>query len=206
MRLPDAAHTSRPWRIHELTRDFRLEDVWALPTPGGREDFGRLVALMASGEHSRGSSRATALLFAIRWKLGGLLGWDDPEAGVGARVPTLRDRLPADLRDASAGPNFDRFPFTSLYVTDDECAAEIANRTVHGVMHLGWVSDGAGGYSGQMAVLVKPNGLLGIAYLTAIRPFRHLIVYPQMMRGIRRAWQAPTAKPPSTRSISIHGA
>ncbi|MDF2703344.1 MAG: hypothetical protein K0S10_2290, partial [Rubrobacteraceae bacterium] len=31
MRLPNTAHTSRPWRIHELTRDFRLEDVWALP-------------------------------------------------------------------------------------------------------------------------------------------------------------------------------
>jgi hypothetical protein len=28
MRLPNSAHTSRPWRIHELTRDFRLEDVW----------------------------------------------------------------------------------------------------------------------------------------------------------------------------------
>ena len=35
MRLPDAAHTDRPWRIHEVARDFRLEDVWALPTPGG---------------------------------------------------------------------------------------------------------------------------------------------------------------------------
>jgi hypothetical protein len=31
MRLPDSAHTCRPWRIHELTRDFRLEDVWELP-------------------------------------------------------------------------------------------------------------------------------------------------------------------------------
>ena len=35
MRLPNVAHTSRPWRIHELARDFRVEDVWALPTPGG---------------------------------------------------------------------------------------------------------------------------------------------------------------------------
>ena len=35
MRLPDSAQTSRPWRIHELTRNFRIEDVWALPTPGG---------------------------------------------------------------------------------------------------------------------------------------------------------------------------
>src|SRR5262249_38046016 len=41
-RLPNTAQTSLPWRIHELTQDFRLEDVWALPTPGGAEDFHRL--------------------------------------------------------------------------------------------------------------------------------------------------------------------
>ena len=39
MRLPSTAHTSRPWRIHELTRDFRLEDVWALATRGGSFGF-----------------------------------------------------------------------------------------------------------------------------------------------------------------------
>ena len=50
MRLPNTAHTSRPWRIHELTRDFRLEDVWALPTPGGPDDFPRLVEGIARGE------------------------------------------------------------------------------------------------------------------------------------------------------------
>ena len=49
-------------------------------------------------------------------------------------------------------------------------------------MHLGWVPDDTGGYRGQMAVLVKPNGLLGKAYMAAIRPFRHLIVYPPMLR------------------------
>jgi len=31
MRLPNTAHTSRAWRIHELTRDFRLEDVLSPP-------------------------------------------------------------------------------------------------------------------------------------------------------------------------------
>src|SRR5213596_345770 len=41
MRLPNTAHTSRPWRIHELTHDFRLEDVWALPGVGGPDDFPR---------------------------------------------------------------------------------------------------------------------------------------------------------------------
>lgn len=44
---------------------------------------------------------------------------------------------------------------------------------MHGVLHLGWVPDNAGRYRGQMAVLVKPTGLLGAAYMTVIRPFRH---------------------------------
>jgi Protein of unknown function (DUF2867) len=69
----------------------------------------------------------------------------------------------------------------------------MANRTVHGIMHLGWVPDGTGGYRGQMAVLVKPNGRLGAAYLAVIRPFRRLIVYPQLTRDIERAWRAPGA-------------
>ena len=95
MRLPTSAHASRPWRIHELTRDFRLEDVWALPTPGGRDDFGRLVDLMTSGEPAHESSRV---------------------------------------------------------------------------------------------IVVKPNGVLGTAYMTAIRPFRHPAVYPAMLRRIEREW------------------
>jgi hypothetical protein len=190
MRLPNTAHTNRPWRIHDLTRDFRLEDVWSLPTPGGPDDFPRLVQGIASGDPSHGSSRAARMLWAIRWTIGGLLGWDDPDTGLGSRVPTLRDRLPADLRE-SPGPDFVALPFTSLYLIEDEFAAEIANRTMHGVLHLGWVADPAGGYRGQLAVLVKPNGLLGIGYLTAIKPFRHLIVYPAMTREIRRNWRAP---------------
>ena len=91
---------------------------------------------------------------------------------------------------ARPGPDFDALPFSSLYLTGDEWAAEIANQTMHGVMHMGWVEDGTGGYRGQMAVLVKPNGLLGRGYMAAIKPFRHLIVYPRMIRGMDREWRA----------------
>src|SRR5439155_5104026 len=115
MRLPNTAHTSRPWRIHEVTPDFRLEDVWELPGGGGPDDFPRLVQLIASLDPSQGSSRAARALWAFRWKLGELLGWDDADAGLGSRVSTLRDRLPADLRDAPDGPDFAALPFTSLY-------------------------------------------------------------------------------------------
>ena len=82
---------------------------------------------------------------------------------------------------------------TPLYLTDDEFAAELSNRTVHSVMHIGWVPDGAGGYRGQMAILVKPNGRFGATYMAAIRPFRHLLVYPALMRSIERDWRAGEA-------------
>jgi len=190
VRLADSAHTSRPWRIHELTPDFRLEDVWALPTPGGPDDFPRLVQLTAELDPSQSSSSAVRRLFAIRWKVGELLGWDGADTGLGSTVPTLRDRLPADLRGAPSGPEFDALPFTPLYLLDREWAAEIANRTMHGVMHLGWVPDEAAGYRGQMAVLVKPNGLLGRGYMAAIKPFRHLVVYPPAIRELGRSWRA----------------
>jgi hypothetical protein len=183
-RLPNSAHTSRPWRIHEIAADFRLEDVWELPARGEKRDFPALVQGFAAGDLSQGSWLARAL-WTIRWKVGELLGWDEAETGLGERVPTLRQRLPGDLLD-SPGPDFDTLPFTSLYLIEDEFAAEIANRTMHGVMHLSWVADGTDTYRGQMAVLVKPNGLLGSTYMTAIRPFRHLIVYPAMMRQIER--------------------
>jgi hypothetical protein len=32
LRLPSTDHTSRPWRIHEITGDFRLEDSSACST------------------------------------------------------------------------------------------------------------------------------------------------------------------------------
>jgi hypothetical protein len=191
MRLPDTAHTSRRWRIHEITDDFQLEDVWALPTPGGRDDFPRLVRVMAAFDPARSTSSAVRALFAIRWKLGGLLRLDRRQAGLGARVPSLRERLPADLRDGPRGPIAEGSPFRPLYLTDDEWALEIANQTVHGVLHLGWVQGDDGTHQGQMAVLVKRNGLLGAVYMTAITPFRHAIVYPLMMRDIERDWRMP---------------
>jgi hypothetical protein len=190
MRVSNADHTSRPWRIHEITGGFRLEDVWALPGRGGPDDFPRLVELIASYDPAHSSSFAVRNLFAIRWRIGSVLGWEDPDGGVGARVATLRDRLPEDLREVPQGPEFAALPFTSLYLLGDEWAAEIANRTMHGVMHVGWVPDQAGGYHGQMAVYVKPNGRFGHAYMAAIRPFRHLLVYPPILREHERRWGA----------------
>jgi len=190
MKLPKSAYTDPPWRMHEIAPEFTVEDVWALPTPGGPDDFPRLLKLMSGGDTSDNPSWIARTLFAIRWKLGELFGWDDPDSKVGSRVATLRDRLPADLREGPAGPTFERLPFTSVFLTSNEFAAEMSNKTCHAVMHLTWVPDGTGRYRGQMTVLVNPNGRLGRLYMAAILPFRHLLVYPPLLKGIAKEWEA----------------
>ena len=197
MRLQKTAHSSRPWRVHDLTQDFELEDVWELPTPGGPDDLARLVRQFTSSGDDPVVVRA---LFALRWKLGQLFGWDKPGSGVGERVRSLRERLPADLLEAPRGPDLRAVPgreaadgppiFSSVYQTHDEWVAELSNKTVHTVMHIGWVPDDSGsGYHAQMAVLVKPNGCFGKAYMAAIKPFRYALVYPLLLRSIGRHWQ-----------------
>jgi len=114
--LDKTQHSSRSWRIHQIAKDFRLLDVWAMPTPGGPDDFGELVRLMATFDPGE-TSPAVRALFAIRWTIGRALGLDRQETGLGTRVHSLRDRLPADLADTPS--DFDTHLFTPLYVTDN---------------------------------------------------------------------------------------
>nr|WP_090275275.1 DUF2867 domain-containing protein [Mycolicibacterium komanii]CRL68245.1 hypothetical protein CPGR_01025 [Mycolicibacterium komanii] len=194
-RLDDTEHLGRPWRIHEIAGDFEVVDVWALPTPGGPDDFGDLVDLWRTFDPS-GASPVVRALFAVRWTLGKWFALDTPQEGLGVRVPTLRDRLAPELCPTASQLGVAQEHFQPLYLTEDEFAMELANRTVHGVLHIGWVAGASGAHHGQMAVLVRPNGAMGRTYLTAIAPFRHLIVYPLMLRDIGRLWRTrPTVKP-----------
>jgi hypothetical protein len=147
-----------------------------------------LSALRADGGLNQ-NPPLVRFLFAVRWKLGALFGWDGPEAGIAKRVESLCGRLPRDLRQDATGTAMPNIPFTMLYELSDECAIELANKTVHSVCHLGWVLADNGEYELRMAALVKPNGLLGNLYMAAIKPFRYVIVYPALTRQWERAWR-----------------
>ena len=192
MRLPNAVHESRPWRIREIAPDFTLEDAWALPVHGGAGDF---PALLDGHDVPRpgprgvpGDSRCCSGSAVL---LGRWFGWDGgAERPIPGRDETsLAERLPDDLRGTAAGLKIGS-SFSPLYRTDTEFAAELSNQTVHGVLHLAWVDRGHGRYQGQMAVYVKPRGRLGKQYMAFIAPFRHWVVYPALLRQIERAWQA----------------
>jgi hypothetical protein len=201
MRIPNAVHEAHPWRIHEIASDFTLEDVWALPAYGDAGDFETLLDVFTSLDFPSSASLPTRVLWGIRDLLGRWFGLGrisvpvDGTADAAGRLPipgtnetSLTARLPADLRD-TANVDVGSKPFVHLYRTEDEYAAEMSNRTVHSVLHLAWVDQGEGHYQGQMAVYVKPRGLLGKGYMAFIKPFRYLVVYPALMRHIERVWE-----------------
>ena len=133
--------------------------------------------------------RAVRALFAIRWKLGEFLGWDTSEGP----ARWLRDRLPAELRDTPAPP-FVALPFTSLYRLDDgspprspvgPCTDASPRLGPRGAGHLSRPDGGAR----------QAERSAGTAYMSAIRPFRHAIVYPAMIGQMERAWRTPSGDP-----------
>jgi uncharacterized protein DUF2867 len=210
MRLPVGEHEARPWRIREIAPDFTVEDVWALPVHGGAEDFQTLLDNTASFNPANADSLPTRLLWRLRDRLGSRLdlgrisapagsepgdvpGGDGALPIPGTNETSLSGRLPDDLRDTVA-LRFGALPFTPLYRTADEFAAELSNKTVHAVMHLAWADQGEGRYQGQMAVYVKPRGRLGEAYMALIKPFRYWIVYPALMRQIEAMWNSRAAE------------
>jgi Protein of unknown function (DUF2867) len=205
-RIPNSAHESQPWRIREIVPDFTLEDVWALPARGGAEDFSKLLDLRSALDPAHSDSRATRFLWELRDRLGDWFGLGrivgPAETGAAkAKLPipgtvetSLAERLPPDLRGSAADLDFGSLPFTPLYRTDDEAAAEISNQTVHGVAHFAWVDQGEGRYQGQMAVYVKPRGRFGQGYMALIKPFRYWIVYPAVMRQFEGAWNDSLAE------------
>ena len=198
MRIPSSEHLAlHHLRVHELLPDFRLEDVWRLPeVVGTAEDFEQAIAMVLGAEPGRSGNAPSRFLWAARELLGrwfGLGAVQDAATGRSFAIPgdsatSIVPRLPADLRGTVDGVHHEHLPFQPVYRTPTEYAAEISNRTVHGVLHLAWIERPDGLYQGQMAVYVKPRGLLGQAYMAFIKPFRYLVVYPAMERQLAREW------------------
>jgi hypothetical protein len=185
MRASPAEYLSLRLRSHELLRDVPLYDVSVVDLPGG--GAGRSVADIRALDSAAAPSRLANVLYGARRFLGRVFGWDRvqmcPEESLLSRL-SERDR-----RDSEITPGTPVGPFLLLYQFPDEALSETRNATVHGYICTA-LARTATGYRLYWGVYVVPVSWLTRPYLIAIEPFRRFILYPAMLRRIRRAWLA----------------
>jgi hypothetical protein len=171
-----------------ILRDVPLRDVSVVDLPGGGD--GRTLADVKAllGAGAEGASPVVRALFAVRWFLGRLFGWDTARAK--QTEQSFVQRLTPELAKRSlVPPGSPDGPFRLLYLFDKESLAEIQNATVHAFLSSALVQTDHG-YRLYWAVYVKPISWLTPFYMAAIEPFRRFIVYPALLRRLRRAWMA----------------
>jgi hypothetical protein len=98
------------------------------------------------------------------------------------------NRLSAADRAASlAAPGTPDGPFNLLYRFEDEQLSELRNATVHAFASLS-IRPTPGGYLAYLGVFVQPVHRFTRLYMTAIAPFRRLVVYPAIIQKMQNAW------------------
>ena len=186
MRIGPREFRARPLRVHALLHDVPLEDAWAVPLSGG--GAGRTVqdlrAVMVAGRAA--APAGVHGLFRLRGRIGALFGWDQSRPAWNAE--SYADRLsPADRAASMAAPGTPDGPFNLLYRFEDEQLSELRNATVHAFASLS-IRPTPGGYLAYLGVFVQPVHRFTRLYMTAIAPFRRLVVYPAIIRQMQRAW------------------
>jgi hypothetical protein len=173
---------------HAILKDVPLRDVSVVDLPGGAAGLtlADVQAMTRRSERSAGNGMVRAL-FGLRRALGRLFGWDGdrhahPEASYLERVPReirARSVVPPGSADGA---------FRVLYMLERESLAEIRNATVHAFL-VNVLTESSRGYRLYWAVYVAPVSWITPLYMALIEPFRRFIVYPGLLRGLRRAWE-----------------
>ncbi len=184
-------HFQQEWRVHKLLQDFELEDLWQVPVTLKEEhtlaQF--LDQFLKSNDRVVKAGSLAGLLFKFRLWLGKIFKWDEK--------PLIDHLLPGSIRERYAKAenlSFENLPepgngdFIPVYQLENEYLSEIENETVHAALHLGRIRK-AESFIIHMAVYVKPKGFFGSAYMKLIKPFRHWIVYPALMKSARQTWE-----------------
>jgi Protein of unknown function (DUF2867) len=161
-----------------------LYDVSVVDLPGG--GAGRSVADIRALESAAAPSLVANTIYGLRHFFGSVFGWDRvqmrPEDSL---LPRLSER---DRRDSEIAPGTPVGSFLLLYQLPGEALSETRNAAVHGFVCTA-LARTTSGYRLYWGVYVIPVSWLTRPYLTAIAPFRR-ILYPAMLRRIRRAWLA----------------
>jgi Protein of unknown function (DUF2867) len=197
MRVPREEFRRLGLEVHGILSDVPLHDVSAIDLPGG--GAGRTISDVRSliaGQNLRAVSPAVRALVALRTRAGRLFGWDSEIHTIRRHLDTSYiHRLSDDVKRRSAlAPGSQDGRHHVLYVLEKESLTEFRNATVHGLFAIALIET-LRGYRLYLGVYVQPVSRLTSLYMALIDPFRRFIVYPAVLRTIRKAWEARYAPP-----------
>jgi hypothetical protein len=205
-----------PLRVHAFMTGVPLHDAWAVDLPRSRDGISLADFLRATNGQMFGAlPPIVRTLLRLRFFVGRLFHWDDATTSTGRRqtlvdqrntLPgqsktpadpshtltdpslTFADRLtPADRERSLAQPGTRDGAFRVVYRFEDEQLVELVNRTAHAAAVSALVET-ATSYRFYFAVYVRGAGKLTPLYMALIDPFRKLLVYPSLLRGVRATW------------------
>jgi uncharacterized protein DUF2867 len=184
MRIPPAEYLALDLEAHAVLRGVPLRDVSVvdLPNGGASRTVGDVLRIM---EATR-PPWPVAALSGMRRRLGRVFHWDENPSN--AEAVSRWDRLTPEQRARSlATPGTRSGPLYLVYEFPREMLAELRNATVHAfsVMALRPRPDG---YRLYWAIYVERVSALTPVYMAAIEPFRRFVVYPLLLRSIRKGW------------------
>ena len=191
MRVPREEFRKLGLEVHGILSGVPLHDVSAIDLPGG--GVGRTISDVRSliaGQNLRAVNPAVRALVALRSRAGRLFGWDSETHTIRKHLDTSHiHRLSSDVKERSAlAPGSQDGRLHLLYVLERESLAEFRNATVHALFAVALTKTPAG-YRLYWGVYVQPVSRLTPLYMALIDPFRRFVVYPAVLRRIRKAWE-----------------
>jgi hypothetical protein len=175
-----------PLRVHDFLVGVPLHDVWAIDLPRTRSGITLDEFSRATNTRLFTLSPVVRALVNIRLSVGRPLGWDREPASTASE--TFATRLTSADRSKSLVPAGTREGlFHVVYRFENEQLLELINRTAHAAA-LSALVETANAYRFYFGVYVLNVGRFTPVYMAVIDPFRKLIVYPSLLRGVRASW------------------
>jgi hypothetical protein len=183
-------YRQKPLRVHSFLAGIPLRTLERVELYGGREgmtieEISGIVGF--GGEVEMEVGPLTQALFRLRTLVGRILRWDEAKELV--ESVSFISRLSEEDRARSLiVPGKPAGISRILYRFENETLGEIINRTVH-CFWLMATERTANGYALWFAVYVKKLNWFTPVYMALISPLLKWVIYPAMMKGVRRRWE-----------------
>ena len=185
-----------PLRVHTFLTGVPLHDVWSVVLPRWRSGVTLDDFLRTDSDCLFTLSSLIRTLLGIRFFVGRLFGWDREPLAIAWQ--TFATRLTENDRSRSlAKPGTRDGFFRVVYRFENEQLLELINRTAHAAA-LSTLVETPTAYRYYFAVYVRSVSRFTPFYMAAIDPFRKMIVYPSLLRGVRARWNQAFGKEETT--------